>query len=150
MPLRPWASHRRLAWHGSQRKMDHMANDDAARPMIDWMNSVPPGDLAAELMPAFGGGGSLDGGTIVNRLFELQGWYPRSGFSSQNYPEEPGCQFLEAMQLLKHADLVYESRAVTWPRTHDVTYWRATRFGLVTLANGRAAVRQRIKDRTGL
>ena len=57
---------------------------------------------------------------------------------------------LEAMQLLKHADLVYESRAVTWPRTHDVTYWRATRFGLVTLANGRAAVRQRIKDRTGL
>jgi hypothetical protein len=130
--------------------MDHMANDDAARPMIDWMNSVPPGDLAAELMPAFGGGGSLDGGTIVNRLFELQGWYPRSGFSSQNYPEEPGCQFLEAMQLLKHADLVYESRAVTWPRIDDVTYWRATRFGLATLASGRAAVRQRIKDRTGL
>ena len=82
-------------------------------------------------------------------MFELHG-YPRSAFSSQNYPEEPGCQFLEAMQLLKHADLVYESRAVTWPRTHDVTYWRATRFGLVTLANGRAAVRQRIKDRTGL
>ena len=77
---------------GSQRKMDHMAKDDAARPMIDWMNSVPPGDLAAELMPAFGGGGSLDGGTIVNWLFELHG-YPRSAFSSQNYPEEPGCQF---------------------------------------------------------
>jgi hypothetical protein len=128
--------------------MDHMAKDDAARPMIDWMNSVPPGDLAAELMPAFGGG-SLDGGTIVNWLLELHG-YPRSGFSSQIYPEEPGCQFLEAMQLLKHADLVYESRAVTWPRIDDVTYWRATRFGLATLANGRAAVRQRIKDRTRL
>jgi len=59
MPLRHWASHRRLSWHGSQRKMDHMAKDDAALPMIDWMNSVPPGDLAAELMPAFGGRGSL-------------------------------------------------------------------------------------------
>jgi hypothetical protein len=100
-------------------------------------------------MPAFGGGASLDGPTIVNWLFELHG-YPRSGFSGQIYPEEPGCQFLEAMQLLTHAELVYESRAVTWPRIDDVTYWRATRFGLATLANGKAAVRQRIKDRTGL
>jgi hypothetical protein len=29
-------------------------------------------------------------------------------------------------------------------------YWCATRLGLATLGSGKAAVRQRIKDRTGL
>jgi hypothetical protein len=29
-------------------------------------------------------------------------------------------------------------------------YWSATQFGLATLGKGKAAVRQRIKDRTGL
>jgi hypothetical protein len=50
------------------------AVDEAARPMIDWLNSVPPGDLAAELMAGFGSGDSLDGYTVVNWLFELHGY----------------------------------------------------------------------------
>lgn len=45
---------------------------------------------------------------------------------------------LEAVQLL--ADITdYGDR-----------YWSATRFGVATLAEGKDAVRQRIKDRTGL
>gem|GEM_PF-5061096 len=53
---------------------------------------------------------------------------------------------LEAVQLLEHAELILIA---------DITdygdrYWSATRFGLATLAEGKDAVRQRIKDRTGL
>ena len=53
---------------------------------------------------------------------------------------------LEAVQLLEHAELILIS---------DITdsgtgFWSATRFGLATLAGGKDAVRQRIKDRTGL
>jgi hypothetical protein len=51
---------------------------------------------------------------------------------------------LEAVQLLLHA-LIYKNGH------NDVTvYWSATQLGLATLGNGKAAVRQRIKDRTGL
>jgi hypothetical protein len=92
MPLRHWASHRRLSWHGSQRKMDHMAKDDGARPMIDWMNSVPPGDLAAELMPAFGGGGSLDGGAIVNWLLSFMG-FPDPDLAAKVIPKSRAVNF---------------------------------------------------------
>ncbi|MGO9152829.1 hypothetical protein [Mycobacterium sp.] len=49
------------------------------------------------------------------------------------------------MQLLEHAELIYESK-----RTQENDNFSATQFGLATLAKGRAAVRQRIKDRTGL
>jgi hypothetical protein len=52
---------------------------------------------------------------------------------------------LEAVQLLEHAELVYESR-----RTEQNDHWSATQFGLATLGKGKAPVRQRIKDRTGL
>jgi hypothetical protein len=41
--------------------------------------------------------------------------------------------------------VVYESS-----RTEQNDYWSATQFGLATLAKGKVAVRQRIKDRTGL
>ncbi len=47
------------------------------------------------------------------------------------------------MQLLEHAELVYVSRM------SESFQWKATRLGLATLANGKAAVTQRIKDRTG-
>ena len=124
--------------------------DAAAQPMFDWINSLPPGDLAAELMAAFGGGGSLDAATIVNWLFDLHG-YPRLRLGAGRFlPEVPGCQVLEAVQLLEHAELVYESHLVTQMRQEDLPYWKATRFGLATMASGKAAVRQRIKDRTGL
>lgn len=52
----------------------------------------------------------------------------------------------EALQLLDHAELVYHCHYLH-PDDHG---WSPTRLGLATLANGKAAVRQRIADRTGL
>ena len=51
---------------------------------------------------------------------------------------------MEAIQLLEHSELVYV-RVVS-----DERRWSATRLGLATLADGKDAVRQRIRDRTGL
>jgi hypothetical protein len=55
----------------------------------------------------------------------------------------------EAVQLLEHAELVYLylMREFT---TGGNGGWSATQLGLATLAKGKDAVRQRIKDRTGL
>ena len=51
----------------------------------------------------------------------------------------------EAVQLLEHAEL-----SCIGPTNDDNgAYWHATRFGLATLADIKASVRQRIKDRTG-
>jgi hypothetical protein len=55
----------------------------------------------------------------------------------------------EATQLLEHAELVYVRQVVEFQDGSEV-YWSATQLGLATLGNGKAAVRQRIKDRTGL
>ncbi len=52
---------------------------------------------------------------------------------------------LEAVQLLEHAELILIADIREGSRN-----WHATRFGLATLAEGKDAVRQRIKDRTGL
>ena len=49
------------------------------------------------------------------------------------------------MQLLEHAELV----CVGDISDAGTRYWSATRLGLAILSNGKAAVRQRIKDRTG-
>jgi hypothetical protein len=53
---------------------------------------------------------------------------------------------LEAVQLLGHAELIMLADVTDSGASH----WSATRFGLATLAEGKDAVRQRIKDRTGL
>jgi hypothetical protein len=50
------------------------------------------------------------------------------------------------MQLLELAALIY-LRVIS---DSGSKRWVATRLGLATLANGKAPVRQRIKDRTGL
>jgi len=49
----------------------------------------------------------------------------------------------EAVQLLDHAELICVAN-------HDWPCYRPTRLGSATLANGKDAVRQRIKNRTGL
>jgi hypothetical protein len=46
------------------------------------------------------------------------------------------------VQLLQHAELIYESK-----HTLVTAYWSATQSGLAAIANG--DYRQRIKDRTG-
>jgi hypothetical protein len=121
--------------------------------MIDWLNNVQVADLAAELMAGFGPSGARDpnGGVSVNDrhladwLFQVHG-YPtpkRSlgvGWTAADAP------IAEAMQLLELAALIY-LRVIS---DSGSKRWVATRLGLATLANGKAPVRQRIKDRTGL
>ncbi len=112
---------------------------DAAGAMSQWVRGVPAGDLAAHLMPAFGPGAparSRNGAVNLSGLFTLLGYRDNSMIGP----------ILEAVQLLEHAELIL---------IYDVTdsgtgSWSATRFGLATLAGGKDAVRQRIKDRTGL
>jgi hypothetical protein len=133
-----------------------MADDDARRPMIDrrplidWANSVSPADLAAELMAAFGPDELPSVRDLALWLLGAHG-YHRHSFSERvrdvNQRErdlnEMTLPISEAVQLLEHAELVNCTHGEN-PR------WRATRLGFATMASGKAAVRQRITDRTGL
>lgn len=113
--------------------------------MIDWINGAPPADLAAELMAAFGP--ELSTRVPVLALSEFSAWMFR-GFPERRgliLPARPVSEpILEAIQLLEHSELVY----VRWVSDNGFS-WSASRLGLATLAEGKAAVRQRIKDRTG-
>ncbi|PXX06362.1 hypothetical protein [Mycolicibacterium moriokaense] len=128
-----------------------MTVGDPAQPMIDWLNSVPVADLAAELMAGVGPSGVGDHTglvtylPLVDWLFQVHG-YPKPKRSQTGRSNVPDVPITEAMALLANADLIYVRNIL-----HDgVRYWAATRFGLAVLASGKAAVRQRIKDRTGL
>jgi hypothetical protein len=118
-----------------------MANNPALQPMFDWLNGVPIADLAAELMAAFSSDpkGWEYARTIMCKLFAAHGYpKPRLGLGRPDYwPIE------EAMQLLEHSEMVFKMAS-------EQECWRATRLGLATFAAGKDAVRQRIKDRTGL
>ncbi len=120
---------------------------DPAQPMIDWINGAPPAELAAELMQAFG--------PDPTRRVPWRTHYDFGEWMLRGYPKRPGLivparpvrePLSEAVQLLEHAELIY-LRAIS---TDGEREWSATRLGLATLADGKAAVRQRIKDRTGL
>jgi len=130
---------------------------------------LPPAtDLAADLMPAFGRDGPKHGKDLSSG--DLNGWIlPQMLQTLPQYEHKLSPQSLkaldvvarmgdrglrlgmelagvsEAVQLLEHAELIYESK-----RTELNDCWSATQFGLATLAQGEAAGRQRIKDRTGL
>lgn len=114
--------------------------------MIDWINSAPPAELAAELMTAFGRDGP-HGGTHVSS-YDLIEWQFRG------YPKQTGIfvparpvndSISEAVQLLEHSELIY----LRWFAS-DYPVWSVTRLGLATLNSGKDAVRQRVKERTGL
>jgi hypothetical protein len=112
---------------------------DAAGAMSQWARGVPAGDLAAHLMPAFGPGAparSRNGTVGLPGLFQWLGYRDNSMIGP----------VLEAVQLLEHAELILIADFTDSGTSH----WSATRFGLATLAEGKHAVRQRIKDRTGL
>lgn len=122
---------------------------DPAQPMIDWINGAPPGELAAELMSAFDPDlRAPSGQTSPLALSDFTDWmfrgFPaRTGFILPARPVQEST--LEAIQLLEHSELVY----ARWVHDNE-SRWNATRLGLATLAEGKAAVRQRIRDRTGL
>ena len=127
-----------------------------ARPMVDWVWGVPAAELAAEIMAVFGPEGPGRDGKTVGRQ-ELAGWLFRGHTppalntleaASFRYriAEQVHVAIMEAMQLLEHAELVC---VAWWGETSPNAEWRATRFGLVAFTDGKDAVRQRIKDRTG-
>jgi hypothetical protein len=130
-------------------KSDDAAEAQAAQPVIDWINGLSAADLADELMQAFGPDG-LNGGDWVYENDVIQ-WlcrgYAMPGHWDQNPASAPVWKpILEALQLLQHAELIVSDVPFT-------TTWgqrcAATRLGVATRANGKLAVRQRIKDRTG-
>jgi hypothetical protein len=130
----------------------------AAQPMIEWLNAAPAAEVAAEVMAAFGPGGPGAGGDGLTRD-KLVEWlfrdYPKPGApgggiftvnTAASYPV--GKPVLEALQLLEHAELVmYEH---WFDQNYPQLAWLATRLGTSTLAEGKAAIRQRIAQRTGL
>lgn len=129
---------------------------DVARPMTNWVWSVPPADLATELMAAFGPDGpGRDGKTIYR--YDLFKWLFR-GYANLTDDTIKGQAIridaevqvrgpiLEAMQLLEHAELIC---VAWWGEGSPQPEWHATRSGLATLAEGKDVVRQRIRDRTG-
>lgn len=118
---------------------------DAAQPMVDWINNAPPAELAVELMCAFDPTVARRGSELA--LSDFTTWmfrgYPERGGLIR--PARPVQQpILEAVQLLEHSELVY----IRWILNNEFR-WSATRLGLATLATGKEAVRQRIRDRTG-
>jgi hypothetical protein len=119
---------------------------DPAQPMIDWINSVPPAELATELMSAFGPDGPRAGQQVSS--YDVTEWMFRE------YPKQTGIfvaarpvneAISEAVQLLEHSELIY----LRW-FSNDYPVWSVTRLGTETLRTGKDAIRQRIKDRTGL
>jgi hypothetical protein len=130
----------------------------AVKPMIDWARTAPSGDLATELMAAFGPdgrGAERDYVVVDDFLTCLFRGYPgqtEDTFKNKFKAAEVRARaqrllvipLAEAVQLLDHAELVRDAFE------GELGRWHATRFGLATLAQGKAAVRQRIKDRTGL
>ena len=127
------------------------------RPMLDWVHSAPVAELAVELAAAFGPNGPGRDGQAISQT-ALFRWLFRGhinfadntikNIAFQNDVEKQvGSMLREAMQLLEHAEL---ARVAWWGEAAAHAEWNATRFGLATLSSGKSAVRQRIKDRTGL
>jgi hypothetical protein len=112
-----------------------VADADRARrdAMYEWAYHAATGDLAAELMGAFHPEGTTAG--LKDLRMRLGCW--ESKYRELSDPIE------EALQLLEHSELV------CLRRLGDVPHWGATRFGLTILADGKDAVRQRIRERTG-
>jgi hypothetical protein len=133
---------------------DPVAADDWARAKFEWAIGTPRAELATELMGAFGPGGPidspiadfLDSAKLVDWLFMA---HPRAGKAVRGQLSQLKRPIAEAVQLLEHAELVY--LYLMWEFTTGGNGgWSATQLGLATLAKGKDAVRQRIKDRTGL
>jgi hypothetical protein len=85
---------------------DRTAADQAARAVFDWAIHLPPGDLAAELMTAFGAekGRYLSNFGLVNGL--LPSVPPKWVWDMPLSAELAGL-VNEAVQLLEHAELIY-------------------------------------------
>lgn len=151
-----------------QKKYD-TADDDAKRAAQAKFEQIQteldrlmasPADLATELMPAFGPDGPKRGNkplekahlfnwllaqhelSSVRQLMKYAG-NRQQGMYALKLDSKLAGPILEAVQVLQHAELIYESKH----HSEVTAYWSATQSGLAALANG--DYRQRIKDRTG-
>ncbi len=122
----------------------------AAQPLIDWLNTAPPAEVAVELLAAFAAAGdtSLTRDGILEWLFRDHPKTYGGAMTVNTAASYPVAQpVLEALQLLEHSELVmYDS---WFDQNYPQLAWRATRLGRETLPRGKTAVRQRIADRTG-
>lgn len=96
----------------SASEIDHMADDDPTQAMLV---SVPPEDLVAVLMPAFGDDTDVTESQLVK-------WLCRRYLRLARNTEQLDRPVREAAQVLKHAELVYVS--TMW----NAPYFRATRL----------------------
>jgi hypothetical protein len=129
------------------------------RPMIDWVQTVPAAELAAELMAALGPQGpsqdikTVSGSDLLQWLFRGHINFsdstniPMNMYLGREAEKQVGSTLREAMQLLEHAELVC---VAWWGESSPRAQWSPTRLGLAALSAGKDAVRQRIRDRTGL
>lgn len=99
----------------------------AAQPMIVWLNTVE-WVFRDYPKPGAPGGGIFSVATAAS------------------YPV--GKPVLEALQLLEHAERVMYDH--WFDQNYPQLAWLATRLGTSKLAEGRAAIRQRVAERTGL
>lgn len=119
-----------------------MAEDGAAQRLLDCVANAPPGEVAAELMAVFATRGSVYGiMPLIEWLFRDCPSPKRYSSALRGYQQLLRDPMLEAVQLLDHSELIFSC---------SEDKWRASRLGRATLVAGKAAVRQRIKDRTGL
>jgi hypothetical protein len=138
----------------SQSKREALrAERDAARAEYARLVALPPEDLAAELMPAFG----ADGAKTTDRSLlnpgarggsdelQLVSWLHRNCRIGVPLFKDPSrSQVLQAAQVLEHAGLLY----VEWMSDNGGRHWKATQLGLTALANG--DVKQHIKNVAGV
>jgi hypothetical protein len=138
----------------SQSKREALrAERDAARAENARLVALPPEDLAAELMPAFG----ADGAKTTDRSLlnpgarggsdelQLVSWLHRNCRIGVPLFKDPSrSQVLQAVQVLEHAGLLY----VEWMSDNGDRHWKATQLGLTAVANG--DVKQHIKNVVGV
>ena len=128
------------------------AERDAARAEYARLMALPPADLAAVLMPAFG----PNGAKVTDRSWVNPGarggsdeaqfvsWLLRDcRIGAPIFKDPSRSRLLQAVQVLEHAGLVY----VEWMSDTGARHRKATQLGLAVLANG--DVNQHINSAAG-
>ena len=110
---------------------DKAAREEAAFAELDHLRSLPPDDLALEVLPALGPDGPRGAGFV--RVQDICKWLMRShrvGLKAS--PMQLLIVVREALQRLEHADLV-------WSQQGEHGLWKLTRLGEQSLSAGTAA-----------
>jgi hypothetical protein len=107
---------------------------DPAQAIVDWLHDASPQDVALELMPAFGS-------AELRTSYSLEQWLFRD--CSSGLDRNLQRPIKAAVLRMNHAELIFECSR---DQINGNSYWSATLFGLATLAQGKDAVRQRLRE----